>query len=69
MTLINRLSNWHDAKSGLAAFAVIELALSYGFASWAIDSGRLLAWFLAIVLFVGGVQNLIKCAWKAAHHA
>jgi hypothetical protein len=40
--------------------AAAGLALSYAFASWAIDSGRLTAYFLAIVLAVVAVYHTTK---------
>ncbi len=45
---------------------VVALGLSYAAASWGIDSGRLTAYFLAIVLAVVGVKHLIK-AIKGSH--
>jgi hypothetical protein len=64
MNFINRLDRWHQTKAGLIVFGLIELGLAYVFASWAIDSGRLLAYFLAIVLLIGGLQNLVKLIVK-----
>jgi hypothetical protein len=64
MNFINRLDRWHQTKAGLIVFGLIELGVAYVFASWAIDSGRLLAYFLAIVLLIGGLQNLIKLIVK-----
>lgn len=65
---LHTIDSWHQTKTGLLAFGLAELALAYGFASWAIDSGRLLAWSLAIILLVGGLQNLVKLIWKAVPH-
>jgi hypothetical protein len=64
MNFINRLDRWHQTKAGLIVFGLIELGVAYVFASWAIDSGRLLAYFLAIVLLIGGLQNLVKLIVK-----
>jgi uncharacterized membrane protein HdeD (DUF308 family) len=62
--LTNQLDALHQTRSGLALFGVVELALAYAAASWAIDSGRLLAWFLAVVLLVGGLQNIVKLVMR-----
>lgn len=56
---INRakISNWHNTKPGLLVFGLVELGLSYGFFSWAVDNGKLQAWALAFVFFIGAAQN------------
>jgi hypothetical protein len=59
---------WHKSKVGLLIFGLAELALAYVFASWAIDTGSLLDWFLAIVLLVGGLQNIVRLIWKVLPH-
>lgn len=55
---------WHDTRVGLAVFGIAELALAFAFVVWATDSGSLLDWFLAVVLFVGGIQNLTRLGMK-----
>ena len=50
---------WTHVVLGITAFLA-----SYGFASWAIDSGRLTAYFLSIVLTVIGIRQLIHAAKK-----
>lgn len=45
--------------------SAVSFALSYAAASWAIDSGRLLAYFLAIVLTILGIKHLISAFRKA----
>lgn len=52
---------------GLFVFAVIELAIAYGFGSLAIDRGSLIWYILAIIFFVGFAQNLVKLIWKFVH--
>lgn len=61
--MINQLKAWHKTKLGLLAFGLVELGISYGFVSLAIDRGNFLWWLLALILFVGGVQNLFKLAF------
>ncbi len=60
MSAFNRLQNWHQTKTGLLVFALLELGLAYVFASWAIDAGNLLDYLCTFILLVGGVQNLIR---------
>ena len=62
-----RIAAFHRTSAGCIVFGLGELALAYVFASWAIDSGSLIDWFLAIVLLVGGVQNLIKLIVRQKH--
>lgn len=64
MTILNRLDAWHQTKAGLLVFGLVELAGAYIFASWAINSGSLLDYFLAIMLLVGFIQNFVKLTSK-----
>lgn len=64
---MQKLAQWHNKKLGLLVFAVIELAIAYGFASWAIDNGNLWLYLLAIVFLIGFFQNLVKLIWKIVH--
>ena len=58
--MLDKLDKFHKTRTGYAVFALIELALAYVFISWAIDSGSLLDYLLALVFTVGFLQNLIK---------
>ncbi|MEK7599481.1 MAG: hypothetical protein AAB462_00385 [Patescibacteria group bacterium] len=58
--MINQLDKWHKTKLGLAVFAVVELAITYGFASLAIDRGNPLWYLLTLIFLVGTLQNLFK---------
>lgn len=42
--------------------AAIAFILTYGAASWSIDSGRLTAYLISIILFVLGVRHLVQAA-------
>ncbi len=64
MNALTKLDTRHQTKTGLLVVGLAELAMAYVFASWAIDSGRLLAWFFTIILVVGALQNLVKLIWK-----
>lgn len=50
---------WKHALLGAIIFLI-----AYGLASWAIDSGKLQAYFLSIVFFILGVRQLIGAARK-----
>ncbi len=64
MQLLNR---FHKTITGLILFGVIELALAYGAASWAIDSGNLLLYVATIVLVFGGLRNFAKLMSNVIH--
>lgn len=58
--MLKRLDNWHKTKVGYLLFAVVELALAYGFISLAIDRGSLWWYVLTLIFLVGGLKNLFK---------
>ncbi len=51
---------WHYVLLSAGSFA-----LAYGASSWAIDSGKLTAYFIAFVLTILGIRNLIQAFRKA----
>ncbi len=64
MSVFDKIYAWHQTKTGLLVFGLVELAGAVLFASWAVDSRSLLEWFLANVLFIGAIQNFIKLIVK-----
>ncbi len=68
MTWYQKLEQWHQTKLGLAVFGLVELGLAYINASQALDSGSLLRWFIAIVLFIGAMVNFVKFIGKVVGH-
>ncbi|HSH56209.1 MAG TPA: hypothetical protein VK983_05305 [Candidatus Limnocylindrales bacterium] len=68
MKWYQRLEQWHQTKLGLAVFGLVELGLAYVSASQALDSGSLLRWFIAIVLFIGAMVNFVKLLGKVFKH-
>jgi hypothetical protein len=66
--MVKKLHNWHQTRLGLLVFALVELAVAYGFASLAIDRGNLWWYLLALVFLVGALQNLFKLTWKIIRH-
>jgi hypothetical protein len=61
------IDKWHKSKTGHFLFGLVELAIFYGFASWAIDSGQLWQYAFALVFLFGALQNLVK-AFKSHKH-
>jgi hypothetical protein len=64
---MNSLHKWHQTKSGLLVFGIVELAIAYGFASLAIDSGSLWWYLLTLIFLVGALQNIFKLIGKLFH--
>jgi hypothetical protein len=63
--MIHKLDKWHKTKLGLFVFAIVELAITYGFASLAIDRGNLFWYLLTLVFLVGSLQNIFRLIGKA----
>jgi len=57
--MLKTLDHWHKTRLGLVVFAVVELALTYGFASLAIDRGSLWWYLLTLLFLVGALQNIV----------
>ena len=65
--MIDKLDKWHKTNQGLLVFAVLELAIAYGFFSLSVDRGNFIWYLLAIIFFVGSLQNFIKLFKKLFH--
>ena len=57
---LQTVDKWHNTRQGHLVFGLAELLIAYGFVSWAIDSGQLWQYALAIIFFYGGVRNLVR---------
>ena len=65
--MLNKLDHWHKTKLGLLVFALIELAIAYGFVSLSIDRGNPFWYLLTLVFFIGFLQNTVKLIGKLFH--
>ncbi|HSX06165.1 MAG TPA: hypothetical protein VLG92_00405 [Candidatus Saccharimonadia bacterium] len=59
-----KLDTFHKTRAGAVVFGLIELAMTYGFINWALDSGGWWLWVIALFLFVGSLQNLGHTIWR-----
>lgn len=59
---MRHLDAWHNTRTGFFVFAVLELAIAYGFASLSIDRGNFWWYLLTLVFLVGFLQNFFKFA-------
>ena len=60
METFNNFLKWKQTRKGLLISGMVEAALAYGFASWAVDSGSIWHYLLAIIFAVGTVVSLVK---------
>ena len=58
--MLKQLDAWHKTKLGFLVFAVLELAICYGFASLAIDRGNLWWYLLALIFLFGFLHNTFQ---------
>lgn len=58
--VISDMDRFHQTRYGKLAFGVIELLLAYIFVSRAIDTGSLWQYVVAILLLIGGLNNLVR---------
>jgi hypothetical protein len=58
--MIDKLDKWHKTRAGYIVFALVELAIAYGFVSLAVDRGNILWYLLSLIFFVGFLQNFFK---------
>lgn len=57
---MDKLERWHKTRAGLLVFGLVELLITYGFVSLAIDRGNLWWYGLTLVFLVGSLQNIFK---------
>jgi len=67
MKMISKLDKWHRTQSGYLVFGVVELAITYGLISLAIDRGTVWWYLFAIIFFIGAIQNLFKLIGTFIH--
>jgi len=63
-----KLDKWHKSGRGYLTYGVVELAIAYGFASWAIDTAHTWCYVLTILFLVGGFKNLLQAGRQLFHH-
>lgn len=63
-SVVDKLDTWHKTTQGLTFFAFIEFAIAYAWVSWAIDTGELWQYALAVIFLFGGAMNLVKLIKK-----
>jgi hypothetical protein len=66
---MQRLHAFHQSLVGHLLFGIIELAVSYGLISLAIDTGSLLYYFLTLIFLIGALKNLLIATKELFFHA
>lgn len=64
---LKQLHQWHQTKTGLLVFALVELLAAWALVLRAIDTGSLWQYGLVLVLFFGGLHNLFRLIRKLFH--
>lgn len=54
------VKRFYDKPWKHGVLAIICFGIAYGMASWGLDSGRLTAYFLAIVFLIFGIKQAVK---------
>jgi len=60
---LQQLDKFHKTRIGYLVFGLVELAMSYGFANWALGDGSLWWWAAAFILLFGALQNFAHTVW------
>ncbi len=60
--MIQKLDTWHKTKLGLLLFALVELAIAYGFMCLSIDRGNFFWYVLTLVFLIGFLKNTVALA-------
>lgn len=67
MNSLQTFDRWHKTKLGYAVSGLVELAITYGFASLAINSGAWWQYLLALIFLIGTLQNFVKLIGSVFH--
>ena len=62
---LNKFEALSQNRTFQAVFGVAALALAYVFVSWAIDSGSLLDYAIALLLVIMGVREISRALLKS----
>ena len=57
---LQALDKWHKTRVGHLVFGLVELVISYGFFSWAINNGNLFMYLMGLVFLFGAGQNFVR---------
>jgi hypothetical protein len=63
----NKLFGWQETKVGLVIIVLFDLFVTYMFALFAIDTGSLLDYFIAIVFLILAIVQAVKLFKKVLH--
>jgi len=62
---MQKLDEFHKTRPGYLVFGLIELAMAYGFADWALADGSIWWWIVSFLLLFGALQNLVHSVWAS----
>jgi hypothetical protein len=64
---LSSLDKFHKSRTGYLVFGLVELALAYVCFSWAVDSGRVLAYCVALIVMLGVLQIFVYLVGGFVH--
>lgn len=62
--VVTNIDKFHDTRKGKLIFGVIELVLAAVVITRAIDTGSLWEWLIALLFFIGGLNNLVRTLFR-----
>lgn len=71
MELLNtfkQVGQKRKTKLGLVLTLVVELAITYGLASWAVDNGNLFCWLAALIATIYCLKGLTELIGSFFNH-
>lgn len=60
MATMQSIDQFHRTRTGKLTFGGVEIALAIIFGIFAVDSGMIWQHLLTIILFIGGLRNLVN---------
>lgn len=67
MKPLQTFDRWHKTSAGYTVAGLVELAISYGIGSLAINSGSWWEYVLTLIFLIGALQNFVKLIGSVLH--
>lgn len=68
METLHKLNKWKQhSLIGLLLTTVVELGITYGLGSWALDTGSWWLYLFTLIFLIGSVKNFVNLIKVAIH--